>query len=331
MVHPFKLFLIAVIVILTFVMLLLGCRYTVPVDGTPAWDKNNRYGQELINDCNTTTHSIGITGCAFYDGAVGGNITFPSFYNGDLSLVSYNCSNIKVQATRDADNIFQVKDLYNATNSQSCSFKTTRTVKEGDVIFDRTIMGRIFIKILPANYLYQKLKFQIGNNTFSGIGWHAKKTNGLWFTNNPEITAYPSGKEGTLKVYCGEELIKELPYKSSPFKFIIEDNVSCDYELFLKNTDSQKVDLATLVQEVQGNTLDIAEPTVWISSRNHFKVQFNDSSIVGVQIEDTKCIPANDCKVDNLLTSYIIKAASSNGRIFWGKYDTTQSKFVEVK
>jgi hypothetical protein len=44
-------------------VLTAGCD-EIPVDPTPVWSLANRYALEMANDCNSSNHSLGISGCA---------------------------------------------------------------------------------------------------------------------------------------------------------------------------------------------------------------------------------------------------------------------------
>ena len=102
-----------------------GCS-TPPMDNTPVWSDNNRHAIEFENDCNLTTHSLGITGCA-YKGTVRRNrIIIPAFADGSIRLHSQNCMNFSVNTYKDRDTILYTDELIN--NQNFCSYSLVQRI-----------------------------------------------------------------------------------------------------------------------------------------------------------------------------------------------------------
>jgi len=330
--------------IIPFFLLMVSCG-TAPTDGSPSYDTANRFSVEMKNDCNTAKHSVGISGCAFKISEIGGNLTLPSLWSGNIGFTSYNCKNISAVATNNSDNIFQIKDMYNAGNQQSCSFGITRTIRDGKFISDDTMIGRFFIKILPDISAYAPLNFSIGNDTFNGVGWYQKKTDGA----DAVLQIKPTTPKGKFTVACGEvqseissslepKIIYRTDYTSTPFLVKLESNIICDYEMVAVNEipgdDGIIIESATYIHEVQQYTKDITVPVVAIKS-NQIGFTFNDQDVSGnkpvvyaVQIDNTKFLGTNTGKVPNIKDKYIVKGITPALRYFYGEYTVSTKSWL---
>jgi hypothetical protein len=323
------------ILLLSFLIFACG---TIPTDPSPAWSLNNRYSVEMQNDCNTVNHSVGLSGCAFTDAQLGGNIILPVLWGGRISGVSYNCKNVAFSANNTDDNVLQIADLYTAANKQSCSFQFTRTVTEKQFTADNTMIGRFFIKIIPANAYYSKLKFSIGNDNFTGVGWYQKKTDVVGFSaNSPTLTFNPTGNSGKLIIACGANIISQTTYTSKPFNVTLDTNESCDLEISAINADSPKIDLGTFIQEVNLKTIDITPPSVSIKSKK-ITFTFNDKDLSGkkpvvylVKVDGVTCVKKNACTVAHTKDTYVVKGWTLGLRQFFGKYRVSTSKFEVIQ
>ena len=325
-------------IIVLSLIVLTGCG-SIPTDGSPPWSSANRYNIEMINDCNTAGNSInnpsiGLSGCAFTSGQVAGNLRLPSLWTGRITGTSYSCKNIAVDANSTNDNVFQIADLYTATNKQSCSFEFDRSVKDGNFTSDAIMKGRFFIKIIPDSPYYSKLKFSIADEVFTGVGWYQKKTDTPEFSGNaPVLKVYPTGNKGLIKISCDGTLLQSVPFTAKPVDVTIDSNESCDLEIVVDNYDVSKVDLGTFIQEVNLRTLDITTPVVTRKSKK-ITFTFNDKDITGktkvvygVRIDGTKCIEKSACTVADVKDVYIVKGYTLSLRSFWGIWRTSTGKW----
>lgn len=317
------------------ILMLIACD-TIGIDGTPPWDVADRLGLEMVNDCNLTKHSIGLSGCSFHINDIGGNLTLPSLWSGTIGLTSYSCKSITAIANSSADNIFAVKDLYTA-NGHSCSFELTRNLREGDLVSDNTLKGRFFIKILPVKG-YSNLRFNVGQNSFNGVGWYQRK----YQTEDAVLVIKPRSSSGMFTITCSKNnedpaIVYRNEYTTSPFEVKLDSIDSCDYEMVAVNYEStgedNEVESATYVHHVVENyTRDISIPYVTVRN-NKVSFTFTDKDvdgrlpiIAGVQVNNTKFIKAHIGTMP-ISQSFIVKAITPSLRFFYGKYDYMNHKW----
>lgn len=322
--------------ILGISLLLCGC--AAASDNTPPWSSANRYSVEMINDCNLTTHSIGISGCAFYSDNVYGNVTFPALFSGDLYLTSQFCKNVSTIANKINDNVLQLVDIYTNPNKFSCSFEITRTLRYGNQAADGTMRGRFFIRIInKANPYYTKMRFSYGKEQFSGVGWTQVKTSVPEAASDPILTVFPTGTRGVFTASCNDEIRVSQNYATKPFDVALPAEPGCDYELAAVNSDTTKIDVATFIIEVQKRTIDLTVPKVTIKSgKISFEFLDRDASgkkyvVVGVKIDNNNaCENSNKCSTYHNKNTYTVKALTMLPRQFWGKYNAA-TKTWELK
>lgn len=311
-----------------------GCSSNAIQDTTPSWRAANRMAGELEVDCNSTTKGNGIIGCAFFQDEVGGNLTIPALYSGNIKGVSYNCKNFS--ATTDAynANYLQMTDLYTATNGGSCSWTLGRTITDGKYTADDTLMSRVFIKIIPKSKYYAKMTYYIGTQMFTGVGWYQVKTTQQEDGNNPSLIVWPSGYAGTFEAKCGDKIISTVKYTTRPFTVDLPLSASCDVEMVATNTDTKFMDYGTYVHNVAYQTLDINVPAVSIK-RSKITFSFNDKVggkyvVFGVKAEATFCKGTNKCTIPHNKDLYYVKAMTMSARLFLGTYRVSTGKW-EVK
>jgi hypothetical protein len=321
-------------------LLLTGCGTTAACssnavkDTSPSWRLANRLTGELNVDCNTTqaNKSVGITGCAFVKGAVGGNLIIPPLYTGRVTGVSYNCKNFTVQTDQYNANYLQMADLYTATNAQSCSFTLGRTLIYSGKTADDTMMSRVFIKIIPDDKYYSKMNFTVNKVNFQGVGWYQSKTSLVEVGNDPILTIYPTGTKGVFKVTCGDKIILSQVYTTSPFTVEFPETMrTCDYELSATNGDSSKIDLGTFVYNVAYSTIDISNPVVTIKRSNitfNFKDKLGGGYVVaGIKADATLCENTNSCTIPHNKDLYYIRALTMSARFYFASYRVSTGKF----
>lgn len=325
---------------LVLTLLLTGCGSSLSVDGSPAWDLAGRYGIEMVNDCNTTKLSIGLGGCAFKESELGGNLRLPSLWTGSLSFVAYGCKNFTQAATSTADNVIQIRDMYTATDHKNCVFDIERSVREGTIISDRSLLGRFGIKIISNNAYAMKLKFAANNEMFDGIGWYQRRTtqpntlrSNITSMTDAILTIYPTGQKGLFTAKCGTDTVLNQQYTSSPFTVNLDSMVNCDYEIGVTNGDNRNIEEAMYMHMVSKYTDDVSVPAVSIKSKK-ITFTFNDKDatgkkpvVVGVQIDTTKCFKTNKCTVLNTKPSYLVKGVTPGIRLFWGTYTVATNKW----
>lgn len=307
---------------------------SLPVDNTPPFDSANRFAMLIRNDCNTTRESVGLAGCAFTEDQLSGNMILPVLWTGNIAATSQYCRNLAFPTNNISANILQLIDMYTSTQKQNCSFELTRTITDGDFTADRTMKGRFFIKVIPRNIYYHKMKFAIGKDSFSGVGWYQKKTDRLSLTgSDATLTIYPSGTRGVFSASCDGETIFEYEYKTSPFTVNLQSEISCDYELSARSMDSNNVDVATLMHEVQLHTIDLTAPTVAIKKNKiSFTFQDKDASgknpvVYGLWVEQTPCKKTNSCSITHSKTRYFVQGFTLSARAFYGYYSTETKKW----
>lgn len=319
--------------LLFLVLFLTGCGTTAACssnavrDTSPSWRLAGRMTSQLGVDCNTPSanKSIGITGCAFVDGQVAGNLIMEPLYTGNLTGVSYNCKNFTAQADAINTNYFQWASLYTATNGQSCSWTITRTITEGNNTADDSMISRVFLKIIPKNPYYTKMNFSVGKINFSGVGWAQVKTSIQEVNNAPILTVTASGTKGTFRAYCGEELIISQPYTTKTFDVQIPETLkTCDVELSATNSDSSKIDLGSFVYNIAYSTIDLSAPIVTIS-KSKITFNFTDKvnggyAVFGVKVNSTLCKAAHSCTAPLNVDLYQVKALTMGARLFVGNF-----------
>ena len=315
-----------------FILSCVSCGDKIPVDGGNPWDSNNRLAVEQINDCNTVTHSVGLSGCAVKEGQVNGNLTLPHLWTGDVFFESYNCDNFTLAANSTTDNVLKLNKLYTAQDKMSCSFKIVRTIREGTFTSDRTMLGRFMIKIIPTNKYWTALNFAVNAKVFKGVGWFQRDA----LKADAVLTITPKAKEGMLTITCGDIIVKQEEFKTTPIKVALDSFISCDYEMQVASYTSPDVEIASYMHEVNSHTVSITPPIMWTKKTNIYAT-FNDLDIKGkdpvvyaAQIDNTKCLQTNQCRVPNNKTSYVVKGLTSNLSFFYGVYDT-KTKAWEIE
>ena len=316
------------------IALLVSACGRLPVDGTPAWDTANRYAVEQVVDCNTTLHSVGLSGCAFKEDNVKGSLTLPALWTSALSFTSAQCTNFTLVGDAVNDNVIDLSRVGTSLEKSSCSYSITRSVTEKKMPWDRSAIGRFFLKIVPNSPYYTFLRFTTDDkNMFTGVGWHQRKFGKF----DPVLKVYPSGKEGMFTMLCGSDIAVRMPYTTSPFEVTLNSEISCDYEMAAVNSDNPYIEFATYMHEVSQYTVDISAPSVTTSSKS-ITFTFNDKAIdgiapavIGVKIDNgAPCTDTNKCKSSLGKPAYTVKAATAGARFFWGTY-TVATQTWEVK
>lgn len=309
---------------------LAGCG-TIPTDPTPPWADSNRFGMLIENDCNTVTKSVGLSGCAFNAEEINSNVFFPVLWSGNITMTSQNCKNVTMLAGNQFPNVLQIVDLYTNPSWQNCGFEITRTIRDGKFTADKTMIGRFFVKIMPKNSNVKKMKFAIGKDTFSGVGWHQKKTDKLdvLFTRSAipvNVTVYPYGTRGIFRASCDGENFLQVDYDKGPFTFAFDRDENCDLEMTTRSADSPFVSTGTLLWEVQTMTVDLTPPSVAIK-RSKITFTFNDKDasgktpvVYGVWVDGTPCKQTNKCTVTNQKNRYFVQGFTLSARPFYGYY-----------
>lgn len=344
-----------------FIFILSSCQTiplfaALPIDNTPPWDASGRYGLEMVNDCNTTKHSIGISGCAFKISELGGNLITNQMWSGSIGFTSYYCNNFTAPVLSSEVNTFQIRDMYNSQIRKSCSFSVVQKVRDGKFISDNTITGRFFIKILPE-YGYGKLKFSIKDEVFDGVGWYQRKA----LTSDAIIKVYPKSNSGIFTITCGNDeplptgtpgteptpmatptgprVIKRINYNESPFEVTLNSNEICDYEMVAVNAeptgDGSDVESATYIHHVIAKyTRDLSAPAVQLK-KGKIKFTFNDADISGkkpvvysVQVDSLKKWKINSAEIADTKDTYIVKALTPSLRFFYGEYNKANKKWL---
>lgn len=311
---------------------------SLPVDGSMPWDLAGRFGIEMKNDCNISQHGIGLGGCAFRESELSGNLNITSLWNGSLSFVSYNCKNFTLAAASNADNVIQLRDMYTALNHKSCTFDIARSVSDGGITLDRSLLGRFGIKIIRDNEYYAPLKFAVNDEMFNGIGWYQRNMVtplNVYFTDmrDATLTLYPNSERGSMSIRCGDKQILQQAYESSPIVIELNSSINCDYEIEVTHGDNADIEEAMYMHMVHKNTTNITVPAVRVK-RGKIRFTFTDLDasgkdpvVVGVQVNTTKCVNTSECEVANTLPTYTVKAVTTAGRFFWGEYNVANNNW----
>lgn len=321
-----------------------GCAYLtagcdeLPLDPTPVWSLSNRFALEMTNDCNTANHSLGLSGCAVVAKKITGNVTFPAFYTGNISMVSSNCKNVQTPALIKQDNVVQLNDIYTANNGLSCSFTINRYIKYKDVDFDNSILGRFYLKVIPDSPYYSALQFSVGDEKFNGVGWAQTNSGQLEAAGDIQLSLNPSSEKGEVSVACGDTIVLQQQYDTRPFTIKLPNNVSCDYELSVSNALSSKINLGTFIHEVQFATVNLTRPIV-TSSIEKVVIGFYDKDVTGkkkvvvaVKIDNNApCVESHICSAVNNKDLYTIRAVTPSGRMFYGKFRISTAKWEIIK
>ncbi len=310
----------------------------IPQDPTPVWSLSNRFALEMANDCNMAKHSLGISGCAVVAKKVTGNITFPAFYMGSLSLVSSNCKNIKMPTLIQQDNVVQLNDIYTATNGLSCSFTINRYVNYKDITFDNSILGRFYLKVIPDSPYYSALDFSVGSDNFNGVGWTQTNSGQLEATKDLVLSLNPSSDKGEVTVACANKVVLKQEYQTRPFTIKLPSNISCDYELSVSNLQSSKINLGTFIHEVQFATINLTQPIITHTNKK-VVVAFYDLDVTGkkkivvaVKIDNNApCVNSHICSAINNKDIYTIRAITPTGRLFYGKFRLSTGRWELIK
>jgi len=311
--------------LIVFFFLLVSCG-SLATDGTPPWDLAGRFAIPMSVDCNIAKKNLGLSGCSFRQNQLGGNLTLPSLWSGDITFTSYNCKNLTVTANSSNDNVIQIRDLYTAPNNYSCSFQITRTIKEKDFVADNTMIGRFFIKIIPNDPFYSKLKFSLLDNEFDGVGWFQSKGQPI------NLTIKTMSDKGVLYVTCGNREVLRQNYSSTKFDISLPIQ-KCDYEINAVNYESGIKELATFMLEIPKVTLDVTPPVVSSKSgKITFTFNEKDSSnkkpvVMGVIIDKTKCIKTNSCSVKYNKQFFTVMGMTPSLRLFYGVYNDYSKKW----
>ncbi len=306
----------------------------VGIDPTPPFDQNNRHAILIDQDCNSVKRSVGLSGCAFTEGQVNGNMILPALWTGSIEARSQNCKNFTLLAEKNSDNVMQISDMYTTTNGLNCSFEMLRTLTDGDLVGDNLMLGRFFIKILPNNKAFKKMRFEVNREQFDGVGWIQKKFDQVSFlplaTN---IVVRPSGTKGIFRMSCDGETVIEQEYATSPFTVKLESNTSCDYEMSARSSDSPNIDFGTLMHEVTTPTIDLTPPSI---RTKYGKITFTfpdrDASgrkpvVVGVRVNNTACRATHKCTVAANQTKYFVQGFTLSARSFYGYWHANTSRW----
>ena len=301
-------------------ILLISCN-SFPPDDSPAWSKNNRFGLEMENNCNLTTHSIGISGCAFKkDVGPDSFLKIPSFWSSEVNLISSKCGNYSYSLSKGKELNLELSKLN--TVQSNCSFQINRGVTNLDKEKgDFPLIGRFFIKIIPNNKFYIPIEMEMGKNQFKGVGWYQRKPN----TTQPPLLMYPKGTEGVILLKCGEEPIERMDFYERPIVLELSEEKSCDYEISVINDDSPVIEFGTVIIEQQGYTEDIKVPKTYTRFKSrHFNFEDNvnlngDEVVVGIKVDNEYCA-SYKCKVRKGNTKYEVRAVTASMRYFYGVY-----------
>lgn len=318
--------------ILLVLLTIAGCQTVSPRDDSRVWSKSGRYALEMENDCNTSKHSIGLSGCAFFDKEIHGTLVLPKSWAGNISFLSSNCISFYYPALESKQNELSISEMYKAITKNSCEFEIVRTVENAS----NPIIGKFFIKILPSNQYISKLKYSIGDKSFDGVGWGQK----LYSKQDPVLRIKTSGSSGQLIVMCGERQVSKTSYSSNEFDLKISSDESCNYELFAINDDSKYIELGTyMYQVVKDITLDVSIPIVLIYS-DFITFSFKDKDSTGKHFAVNKIIitdidnnelarcTSNECKVKNNKQSYFVKGYTQSLRFFYAEYKAKEKTWV---
>ena len=314
--------------IFLFFVLIVSCACQPSQDPTPPWDQNNRYGVEMINNCNLDTHTVGLNGCSFI-GEISDNatLTLPPIWSGTLKFESTQCGEYTYDTTLGNSNVIPLKEIYGNTSGENCSFTITRIAQINKRNLDDTIKGRFFIKMIPDNRYFSQLKMSISDNnkvsTFNGVAWFQKR----YGQAEASITFYPKGSHGTLLMYCGTILVKQFEYDISPFVLQFSNLGDCDYELSAINLDNPAIEFGSYMHETNKYTESVTVPSVIITPTLHYiKFNFLDRDItgkkyavVGMEVNG-KRFNSNKAMVKGGLATYTVKAITMSGRVFVGVY-----------
>lgn len=307
-----------------------ACGASLPIDATPDWQSNNRYAIEMRSDCFNGQRSVGLGGCAFHENQLGGNLILPSLWSGNISFTSYNCNSFSVAATTSTDNILPIKSLYTA-QKDSCSFQITRTISDGPLSADSPMIGRFLIKIIPSNKFYSKLKFAVNDKQFEGVGWFQHRAQKADADLTIQPSTGPNGFRGTIIIRCGTKEVFRQVYEGVSKIYLPASKINsntCDYEILALNADTLMQEFATYMHEETTYTVDLNVPTVSVKN-NKISFQFNDRDasgkkpvVVGVQVEQSKCLNTNKCTVPANKIWYDVKAITPSARMFYGTWNS---------
>ncbi len=327
--------------LLMLILLITACSSkNIPVDPTPVWSQSNRYAVEMENDCNLSTHSVGLSGCLFVVGKVSGNLRFPALYSGNIHMTSTNCKNVATPATTSQDNVLQNVDIYNAPNNLTCSWEIDRVISENGMTMDNPMKGRYMIKIIQSSPYLSALKLSIGRDNFSGVAWYQKKTDSYEDTlTDAVLRISPVSTAGTFRAFCDDKLVLEQDYTTTPFDVALNSDISCDYELSTTSKSfPTRVETAAYLHEVLYRTIDITPPGMSIKKKN-ITATFTDKAadnrtpvVVGVKLDTNKpCINTASCSAIHNKDLYTIRALTPNGRFFYGKWRVSKSAWEVIK
>lgn len=316
-----------------FTLSICACS-SLPQDPTPAWDLANRYAMLIENDCNTVKRSVGLAGCAFRVGDLKGNLILPELWTGSVSGLSQNCRNLAFPTEKNSPNILQLADIYTATNKENCSWQLTRKFVDGEMVGDKTMKGRFFLKIMPDNENFKPLRFAIAKQEFAGVGWAQVKTAEPAYSGIPlRLTIRPSGTNGIFRMTCDGRTIIEQTYSTSPFYLDLQSKESCDYEMSARSSNSPNIDVGVLMHEVQKFTIDLTPPVVKTKSgKITFSFEDLDASgkdpvVVGVRLDSTTCAAKNKCSVLHNKATYFVQGFTLSARAFYGIYNSTTASW----
>ena len=314
-----------------FCILLISCT-DIPIDSTPYWASNNRYGMEIINNCNSTTHSIGLSGCYFVEKPDDNStITLPALWASRIQFISSNCDSKEYIVTSNQDLVVKIKDLYTNQNRESCSFEIIRNVTIGKRKLDAPILGRFFIQIVSNNPYYSPLNFRINKNIFKGVGWLQHKYQQI----NPQVTIYPQGTTGDFIMKCGEKTIYNFKFTTYPFQVLLPEGNNCDYEMAVINSDNPYMEFTSLIYEENKYTEDIKMPYTYVKKNKRyfsFRDDINNNSnqeVIGIKVNKSTC-QSYYCTDKDGSDKYIVKAITASLRYFYGVYDPSNNSW-EVK
>lgn len=311
---------ITLLLVLLFIGVVTSCN-TFPPDDTPVWSKNNRFALEMENNCNLTTHSLGLSGCAFKgDVDPGAFIKLPSFWESRVDFISAKCGNKTYLLDKNRFLQLELPKIYQGT--ESCSFQINRTVKSiGGNHPDAQVIGRFFVKLLPNNRFYKAMKFELGENQFEGVGWYTGKPTII----PPPLMIYPQGEEGVILIKCGSETVMQEDFYDKPIMVDLPPDTSCDYEVSVINDDFPTIEFGTVVVEYSRYTVDIKKPKTYTKGK-YLYFDFSDNVnadnkkvVVGAKINNFYC-ETYKCGARLGQTSYEVRAVTASLRYFYGVY-----------